>query len=297
MRHSGTGNVPSKRHLKIAIAAVVAVVCVWLFWWWAAVGYPTQEQICDPPPADYDCSSYSIVVYLILAALDKLNFYGAVITAIATAIIAWFTYTLRAAALKSADLTQQSIDLARDDFSATHRPWIQITTVSNSNGLWWSGDNAFTGLNVFCRNTGSSPAQRVSVAAKFFPFLPNVAILKELEILKEFHRIEPASRQLEHTMFPDPDDTLIERILMISSAEIAALKDGYGDPAKEMIPVIIGAIQYYFPFGPQIPHYTPFVRFLWHKKDGVEGTFKLDGARIPTSEIVLKSHIAAGDAS
>jgi hypothetical protein len=82
-----------KRNKQIA-AVAAAVVCVMLFLWWASCGYPTEEQICDPAPNDYDCQAYNIIIYFVWTALNKLNFYGTAIAAIATTVIAWLTRVL-----------------------------------------------------------------------------------------------------------------------------------------------------------------------------------------------------------
>jgi len=51
-------------------------------------------------------------------ALDKLNFYGVLATAIATGFIAWFTFSLRNATAEQGRLTEQSIRLATTSTNA-----------------------------------------------------------------------------------------------------------------------------------------------------------------------------------
>ena len=53
-----------------------------------------------------------------------------IVMAFATIAIAWFTYSLRNSTNEQGRLTQKSIDLARDEFSATHRPRIRVRYIS-----------------------------------------------------------------------------------------------------------------------------------------------------------------------
>ena len=76
----------------IVILALVAYL--FLFWWWASLGYPLEGQICNPPGSNQNCESYNILFAFAVATIDKLNFYGVIITAIATGFIAAFTFTL-----------------------------------------------------------------------------------------------------------------------------------------------------------------------------------------------------------
>ena len=200
--------------------------------------------------------------------------------------------TLRAA--------QNSIDLARDDFNATHRPWISVTYVAISVGLSWAERNAVLGLNVFCKNTGNSPAIRVSLAATIFPFLTNDDIPEEMAKLQERHRTSTRRPIIERTLFPGAqDDLIIPRVLVIPEVKIASLKDGRGDPAIEMVPVILGSIEYYFSFGEREPHYTPFVFHLWRTAGNPTDrlTFRLDGSNVVKENMLLVELMSAGDAT
>ncbi len=58
--------------------------------------------------------------------LDTLQAYNGAITAVATIFIGAFTYVLAIVTRKQARLTRESIDLARREFDATHRPRIGV---------------------------------------------------------------------------------------------------------------------------------------------------------------------------
>lgn len=58
--------------------------------------------------------------------LDWLNTNSGAITAIATGVIAWFTVSLATVSRRQAELISDQIQLARDEFNATHRPKIIV---------------------------------------------------------------------------------------------------------------------------------------------------------------------------
>jgi hypothetical protein len=180
--------------------------------------------------------------------------HGDVFVAAFTAVLAIFTARLWISTEKLWSVTNESIAVARDDFNATHRPWIPITKVALNFGLKWVKGTAIIGISVFCKNTGNSPASRVSLAATIFPFLPNDQIPIEIEKLKKTHSTLETRDVIERPLFPNmPDDLVLNRTLVISPEKIANLKDIYGEPATEMIPVILGAVEYYF----RAMHFTP----------------------------------------
>jgi hypothetical protein len=79
---------------------------------------------CDSPGRDqqYRCASYEIATS-IFALLEQHN---ALITAIATVLIGYFTYTLYTTSAEQSLLTRESIEFARQEFVATHRPKIIV---------------------------------------------------------------------------------------------------------------------------------------------------------------------------
>lgn len=83
-----------KRWQKIAVIGVIVAFVV-LLQAWALAGYPTQALICEPPDSTKDCTSHNILFALVRHALYELNFYGVLITAVATAAIGRFTWTIK----------------------------------------------------------------------------------------------------------------------------------------------------------------------------------------------------------
>jgi hypothetical protein len=83
------------------------------------------------------------------------------ITAVATAVIAWFTIALSHATRTQAKLTEASIKLARDEFIAANRPEIIVHAVAphlpTKDGL------QLIGASVWCFNRGKSAAIDIEV--------------------------------------------------------------------------------------------------------------------------------------
>jgi hypothetical protein len=216
-----------------------------------------------------------------------------------TSVLAFATIGLGIATVGLYAAGEKQFRLARDDFNATHRPWLPITNATTSFGLRWAKGNAIIGFSVFCRNTGSSPAQRISLAARIFPFLANEAVAQEIAKLQKAFPPKTASRELnEHTLFPDTSGEMsLGTVLIIPEDIIAGLKDYLGDPVTEMVPVILGFIKYHFSFGEEVPHYTPFVYHLWRTDASGDAriTLKLDGSSVEAKEMILVRLLNAGD--
>jgi len=115
--------------------ANIFVACtVIAFLWWGSYGFPTQGLICNPPDSAQNCESYNILFALTVSALNKLNFYGALIAAIATGIIAWLTCSLRDSTKKmweetkvAADAALKSANVAEKALTNVERPYLLIT--------------------------------------------------------------------------------------------------------------------------------------------------------------------------
>ncbi len=216
-----------------------------------------------------------------------------------TLILAFSTVGLWIATIGLYAAGQDQIRLARDDFNATHRPWIPITNATLSFGLKWIQQrNALIGIDIFCKNTGNSPARRVSLAVEIFPFLINDDIPKEMARIQDTHRTETARQIIEHTLFPGmPGDLCLSRGLLIEEQKLAELKNYLGEPATEMVPVIVGSIEYYFSFGLPVPHYTPFVYHVWGSNaEGIaRQAVQLNGKNLEISDLILVPLINAGD--
>jgi hypothetical protein len=149
----------------IVILALVAYTI--LFWWWAASGYPTETKLCHPPGSTNNCESHNIFFALTVVALDKLNFYGVLITAVATGFIAWFTWTLRESTEKMWIETKRSVDIAQQAYLAEHRTWLKVYITETGPVVIEKGKIRVT-LTVEAQNVGNNPAVAVNLECQMY---------------------------------------------------------------------------------------------------------------------------------
>jgi hypothetical protein len=93
-------------------------------------------------------------------ALKSIYEYRDAVTAIATIFIALFTFTLWSATRNLWAVTKSAVDLARDEFNATHRPRIQIRNLvvaQGSSPTLFSAQAPIRG-QFFLTNTGEGKA-------------------------------------------------------------------------------------------------------------------------------------------
>jgi hypothetical protein len=92
--------------------------------------------------------------------------YRDAITAVATAFIALFTLTLWWSTKAMMKATKRSVELAREEFIATHRPKIKIHAVEITRRPV-NEDNRI-GASILCFNVGESAAKNVEVRGEIF---------------------------------------------------------------------------------------------------------------------------------
>src|SRR5271154_3981891 len=94
------------RNKKLVAAGIAALFAAsWLI--------PVYGEICskDEYTNQKDCASYHISTVILWHIGEFLNYYGGAITAVATAAIGLFTYTLYKATTEQARLTREGIEL------------------------------------------------------------------------------------------------------------------------------------------------------------------------------------------
>jgi hypothetical protein len=197
------------------LPAIPPVVFLILFLWWASSGYPTEAKICDPPGTTGNCTSYSIIFYVTVRALDGLNYYGVLFGAIGTGFIAWFTWTLRQSTEKmwietkkaadAADLSAKAVTIV--EFPIIRTAWIgpDLLAMNGPISSGMSGENYVGAVNdgipteflavsnIEYRNHGRSPAFPIQMlmgyaVTKKLPDIPvykSKGILSPSAILKE----------------------------------------------------------------------------------------------------------------
>ncbi|MGH6889850.1 MAG: hypothetical protein ACREHF_11765 [Rhizomicrobium sp.] len=96
---------------------------------------------------------------------DHATAVSAVVSALATVFIAYFTITLARTSTEQGQLTQQSINLARAEFNATHRPKIIIHSVALPLDFS-SGQDMKIGAFIVYANVGSISANITEIRAR-----------------------------------------------------------------------------------------------------------------------------------
>jgi len=114
------------------------LVAVWLIWW-ASSGYPLKGQICEIANPPQNCATHNIIAYSAWRLAKFVDDWSALITAIATAAITGFTFTLKRATDKlfeagksqsaSTEKTARAAELSADVAQARLNPvlWPRIT--------------------------------------------------------------------------------------------------------------------------------------------------------------------------
>jgi hypothetical protein len=146
-------------------------------------------QICETNQYGKDSCSPHHLLYVIFW-YGGYVFNASIITALATAAIGYFTYTLYTTSTEQARLTRESIDLARQEFISTHRPKILVYGFSFFGAALERAEDIDDPVRISFRyvNTGDSPAQIKMIGTKivhlFKPTMPP-------EIDFKFKQIDP----------------------------------------------------------------------------------------------------------
>jgi hypothetical protein len=151
--------------------AIVALLCgiVLLVACALALGWiPTHIKYCEQNPHTYykECATYHIALIAVWQTGKILDAIAAPLTALATVAIGYFTWTLWRATTQQGRLTQQSIDLARDEFNATHRPKIIVRSFQIGDHDLPAGKQI--NFIFFAQNIGDSAAKIIEVHSATF---------------------------------------------------------------------------------------------------------------------------------
>lgn len=144
---------------------VILLLCIGLF-----VALPINEEICDKTATGqkYNCSSQHvglIGVRKIGKAFSDGNFVTGFITAVATAFIAWFTFTLR----RSTDSLWDASERQLNHLEETAKRELRAYVVADAKDIRWPERNPIGEaviVVVQVKNTGQTPAHDVRSNAR-----------------------------------------------------------------------------------------------------------------------------------
>jgi hypothetical protein len=188
---------------------------------------------------------------------------------ISTGLLWWQTKRLAKGAEEQARIT-------KDDFVASHRPWIAVEVKPGENGLHYDdGGTLFVHLDTICHNVGNSPAKDVAVHIRQY-------LLRDAKDMNDPNGREEilAAMNEFRTQIDDPPYVDNDRIPVIFPGKTFS---DYGDRAfytdwvlrqfsggKPRL-YILGIVSYAFTFGDPQRHETRFAYNVTSREIGVAG--------------------------
>jgi hypothetical protein len=210
-------------------------------------------------------------------------------TAAATIAIAYFTLNLKRSTDNLWEASERQIRLARDDFDATHRPWVSVKIAIGPRGIYFDDNGMNLHLIFVCKNGGTTPAISVWVAAE--PYLDR----QDRQELEEQRRVCESIRKRPYhprapgkTIFPGDEEIFNTVYTFIG-------KDDLEKQAREdhgfVHPIVVGCVDYMFTFGERIHHQTGFIYHVHKIKSPTLGRFaiKLEDGNTGPGNLILDS--------
>jgi hypothetical protein len=121
----------------------------------AAWGSDSVGQICEYNQSTHqnDCAVHNVAIFLLIKSGEIINFYGALITALATIAIACFTYTLKKSTDRLWDASERQLGHLEDTAARELRAYIGL--IRHDMNL------ARHEFIIVIRNDGQTPARQV----------------------------------------------------------------------------------------------------------------------------------------
>src|ERR1700694_1066822 len=137
-----------------------------------------------------ECATYHIALTFFWQIIKATNDYGSALTALATIAVACFTGTLWWAAAGQYDLLADQIDLARQEFTASHRPEMKIHSLR----VWPLEDNIapekqplIVEFIIINAGTGAATVTESAVYLEYRPDRPFIPDLIKNDIIRPRH--------------------------------------------------------------------------------------------------------------
>jgi hypothetical protein len=195
------------------------------------------------------------------------------LTAVSTLLIAVFTFTLYRSTTRLWEASERQIRLARDDFEATHRPWVSVKISIGPRGIYFDDNGMNLHLIFVCKNGGTTPAISAWVAAE--PYLDR----QGRQDLEEQRRVCDSIRKRPYhpkapgkTIFPGDEEIFSTIYTFIGKDDLETqAREDYGF----VHPIIVGCVDYMFTFGERIHHQTGFIYHVHKIKSPNLGRFAI----------------------
>jgi hypothetical protein len=167
--------------------ALVLVFAVWIRWW-ASLAFPLEHEICGEAKAGNDCDSYNVILYSAWALAKSVDHYSALLTAIATVFVAWFTWTLYQSSEKMWRVSKVSADAAAQSAEA------QV---------------AVEGGRLICQPVNSSFWDEVGQWADRWPNSPSMPLNRRISVwfvLKNYGKTPATIRAVNAVVTKSPEE-------------------------------------------------------------------------------------------
>lgn len=201
---------------------VLGAIGVFLLIGWMSSLPPTGE-ICrkNEYTGQKDCATYHIALVVLWHVGEAFNYYGIVVAALATVILAWYTSRLWGS---TATLVKDTGSTAKTELRA-------YLGIVESGVVRWP--NNHIQANITIRNTGQTPALRVSrgITAE----IQNSANPGPFPM--------PAQEPGRHPMAPGATWTIRRDIEDVSPQDMSHLETGHGLSQREMF--VWGSVEYW----------------------------------------------------
>jgi hypothetical protein len=138
------------------ICFVAFAVYVILFLTWASFGYPTEITVCEAANGTDKCEPHYVPVGVVRWILFQLDRYSVLLTAVFTAFIAWFTWTLKRSTDNAWVVANRSADISERALTDLEAPFIYVKI--KSEGLLHQSGRLGGKIRFLFGNYGRTPA-------------------------------------------------------------------------------------------------------------------------------------------
>lgn len=227
-------------------AVFVLIVAIWINWW-ASLGFPLAREIGDCAKPEEHCESYNIFFYSAWRLGKVLDHWASLVAAIATVIIAWYTFELKSVTAKLGEAD-------RPHMVVSQLTIIGLANPPNPNG------NVILNFTYEIKNYGRTPA-----FLRFF----NMVLRIDTELpATPFYTLPVETRHV--VAVNDVYKTLIPNVLMINANDICKIM--LGD--KNIF--VVGSLEYEGIGG--VPHRMRFAYRMVTDGSGLTAGFSAAGS-------------------